>query len=80
MHIPGLAQEYERTCDDCGHTWRVPRQLAKHVKPLPLHGGRVPYVDAADVPAYDRRVELFEAYRTCPKCSSEHYSQRPIRS
>ena len=83
MHIPGRTEEYERTCDDCGTSWRVPRQFAKHVKPLPLRGGyghTMPHVDPADVPAYDRRVEEFEAYRVCPKCSSQHYSQRPVRS
>ena len=82
MHLPWPARQYERTCADCGNCWRVPRQLAKHVKPLPLRGGYrgMPYVDAADVPAYDRRVEAFEAYRSCPKCRSQHYSQRPVRS
>ena len=90
MHIPGRTEEYERTCDDCGTSWRVPRQFAKHVKPLPLshRGGGIgrfggpgmPYVEPADVQAYDRRVEEFKAYRVCPKCSSQHYSQRPVRS
>jgi hypothetical protein len=85
MHIPGRTDEYERTCDDCGTSWRVPRHLAKHVKPLPVshedygRGVGMPYVDPADVQEYDRRVELFEAYRVCPKCSSQHYSQRPVR-
>jgi hypothetical protein len=80
MHIPGRTEEYERTCDDCGTSWRVPRQFAKHVKPLPLRGVRTPYVDPADVQVYDRRAEEFEAYRVCPKCSSQHYAQRPVRS
>jgi hypothetical protein len=82
MRLPWPARQYERTCADCGNCWRVPRQLAKHVKPARLsHSGRAsPYVDAADAEAYDRRVEVFEAYRVCPKCSSQHYSQRPVRS
>jgi hypothetical protein len=29
MHLPWLAQQYQRTCADCGHTWRVPRQFAR---------------------------------------------------
>jgi hypothetical protein len=83
MRIPGRTEEYERICDDCHTSWRVPRQFAKHVKPLPLRGGfgrAMPYVDPADVQAYDRRAEEFEAYRVCPKCSSQHYTQRPVRS
>lgn len=80
MHIPGRTEEYERTCDDCGQTWRVPREFAKHVKPLPLRGIRGQYVDPADVQAHEEWTEAFEAYRMCPKCSSQHYSQRPIRS
>jgi hypothetical protein len=86
VHLPWPARQYERTCADCGHSWHVPRQFAKHVKPLRLshmgtgRGGVVPYVEPADVQAYDRRVEEFKVYRTCPKCSSQHYSQRPVRS
>ncbi len=40
MHVPWPAQEYERTCEDCGHTWRVPRWAAHpHRRGLPMTGG-----------------------------------------
>jgi len=87
VHIPWPARQYERTCADCGYCWRVPRQLARHVNPPRLShtgGGRgvpgIGYVDAHDAQAFDKRAEESEAYRTCAKCSSHHYSQRPVRS
>jgi hypothetical protein len=29
MHVPWPARQYERTCADCGYTWRVPRRFAR---------------------------------------------------
>jgi hypothetical protein len=29
MRIPGLIRQYERTCDDCGYRWHVPRAAAR---------------------------------------------------
>jgi hypothetical protein len=88
MHIPGLAHEYERTCEDCGQTWRVPRWAAyPHMQGLPMggSGGRVgtgmaaAYADGV-VEANAERAERAAALRNCPKCESDHYKQRPIRS
>ena len=40
MHVPWSAQEYERTCEDCGHTWRVPKWAAHPRRQgLPMTGG-----------------------------------------
>jgi hypothetical protein len=77
MHIPGRTEEYERTCDDCGTSWRVPRQFAKHVKSLLTNRGTGPYVDPVAAQAYDKRMEGVEAYRICPKCSSVPASPGP---
>jgi hypothetical protein len=96
MHVPWPARQYERTCADRGCSWRVPRQFArKHIQALrPRNAGHGVlaspdamigpdasiYKDEADLQVHDRRVETIEAYRTCPKCSSQHFSQRPVRS
>lgn len=86
MHLPWTAQQYERTCADCGYSWRVPRQLARK-RVVSIYGatsgirGRASGQAAeADLQAGMAIVEQAESLRTCPKCSSEHYSQHPVRS
>ena len=90
MHIPWLAQEYGRTCDDCGHAWRVPRWAAHprmqgllvgslatsgmEREPLPRKPADVV------VRANAKLAERAEAFRRCPECDSDHYRQRSIRS
>lgn len=83
MHIPGLAQEYERTCEDCGHTWRVPKWAAHpHMQGLPMEGGRMAAAAGAEtvVAANAELSETAAVFRVCPECGSEHYKQRPVRS
>lgn len=79
MHIPGLAQEYERTCQDCGHTWRVPKWAARpHPQGFPMHGSLVTTDQV--VAANAQLAERVAVFRSCPECESEHYKQRAIRS
>jgi hypothetical protein len=82
MHIPGLAQKYERTCDDCGTSWRVPKAIAHpHMQGLPMRrGGNVQQATEAIIAANAARAERAAASRRCPKCESDHYKQRAIRS
>jgi len=88
MHIPGLAKAYERTCDDCGHVWRVTRAIARpHMQGLPMAaGGRQLGSDSAAAraeamaEANAKLAERAAASRRCPKCESDHYQQRSIRS
>jgi hypothetical protein len=89
MRLPWLAQQYERTCADCGCTWQVPWQLARR-RVQSISGFRVTsrgWQTAADRAELNAEVqasteigEQWEAFRTCPKCGSERYSQRPLRS
>ena len=80
MHIPGLADEYERTCQDCGQTWHVPRWAAHpHMQGLPMGRAGVAEQANAVAEANAERAERAAALRNCPKCESDHYKQRPIR-
>ncbi len=89
MRLPWQAREYERTCSDCGWSWRVPRQFARRrVQSISgfsvtSHGGQT----AADRAELEAEVqssmaigEQAEAFRECPKCGSVNYSQRRARS
>jgi predicted nucleic-acid-binding Zn-ribbon protein len=86
MHLPWSAQQYERTCADCGYSWRVPREFARK-RVLSVYGatsgirgrGSGPAAKA-DLQAGYAVAERAASFRTCPKCSSEQYSQRPVRS
>ena len=91
MRISWRANEYERTCADCGYTWRVPRSavhkpisgfsLAPRGRPVSL--GRLnPVVPDSEpeIAASEEISEVAAAYAQRPRCSSEHYTQRPVRS
>ena len=91
MRISWRANEYERTRADCGDTWRVPRSavhkpisgfsLAPRGRPVSL--GRLNPVVPDSEPEIATSEAISEeaaAYAQRPRCSSEHYTQRPVRS
>jgi hypothetical protein len=91
VRIPWRANEYERTCADSGYAWRVPRSavhkpsagfsLAPRGRPVSL--GRLnPVVPDSEpeIAASEAISAVAAAYARCPKCLSEHFTQRPVRS
>ena len=91
MPIRWRTLEYERTCDDCGHVWRLPRWAAPplHVQGRPVSEGcegGVPPPAAAVMadPAVAATAQLAERaavfFRRCRECGSERYKQRSIWS
>ena len=92
MHLPWSARQYERTCADCGSSWPVPRESARK-RILSVAGGTSgPHVlyrgrygsttgpTATDIQAAGAIAGQAAVFRKCPKCGSEHYFQRPVRS
>lgn len=81
--MPWQSQQYERTCEDCGYVWRVPKAVARpHMRGLPMTGPAGGAVARADA-VIAENAELGEkaaAFGRCPRCESDHYKQRPIRS
>lgn len=79
----------QRTCLDCGEAWTLPASLA-HLRPRRSRGagpwaGNPTYRTSGQGAGYaaeasanlDQQLEMIREARTCPKCSSEHYQDRP---
>ncbi len=88
MPIGWFAREWERTCNECGYTWRVPRAIARRG----IRGGSAMLVAGATRGAWASnssmgsmrsgiaaRAELMEQFRICAKCGVDSFTQRPCR-
>jgi len=83
-----FAREWERTCSECGYTWRVPRSIARRgirgMSAMTVRGATAgPARDTRNVSALsagiEARAELMEGYRVCAKCGADDFTQRPCR-
>jgi len=86
MRLPRLARQFERTCSDCGYSWRVAREFArKGIIPIQgatsgIRGGRAAArPEATGLRAGRALAERVERLRICPKCGAKAYVQRPVR-
>jgi len=81
MRIPWLAREYERTCNECGSVWRVPK-WAVHppMQGLPIASRTSVGGPDGVVAANAELAEEVAVFHRCPQCESAHYKQRAIRT
>lgn len=88
MRLPWQSGEYERSCQDCGETWRVPRLVARRRKPISgfsvaprgsPRGLRMDQDSAPELTGSEAISAELEACRRCPRYGAEHYIQSPAR-
>jgi len=85
--LTGLfAREWERTCAECGYTWRVPRSIARRgirgvsatsVLGQTVAGRRSPGGMSGFTSDIEARAETMEGFRICAKCGADDFTQRP---
>ena len=85
-----FAREWERTCLECGYTWRVPRSIARRgirgMSAMSTGGafagagpGRISSNADAVRAGIAARADLMEGFQTCAKCGVDHFTQHPVR-
>jgi len=83
-----FAREWERTCTECGYTWRVPRSIARRgirgMSAMTVLGSaagarRSPAGNVELRSGLAARTETMEAFRICARCGVDHFTQRPVR-
>jgi hypothetical protein len=88
MGLGFSAREWERTCSECGYSWRVPRAIARRgirgMSAMTVWGATVgPARDTSNSGALSAsigaRAELMEGFRVCAKCGVDHFTQRRCR-
>jgi hypothetical protein len=85
MRLPWQAREFERTCTECGYTWRVPRSAARRRRGISAFSeaprGTYSVADSdPEIAASEAASAVDAAYAHCPRCDSERYTQQPVRS
>jgi predicted nucleic-acid-binding Zn-ribbon protein len=79
-----FAREWERTCAECGYTWRVPRSIARGgmsgttERGMFRGAGSSPRILGEINAGIEARAEQKEAFRICAKCGADDFTQRPV--
>jgi predicted nucleic-acid-binding Zn-ribbon protein len=93
MRFLWFAKVYERTCQDCGYSWQVPRSIARHrirgTSTISFTGTAARGLQYSQGGQHDlanmheslaSRAEMIETYRRCAKCGVDKFTQRPVRA
>jgi len=86
VHVRFFASEYQRTCRECGYTWRVPRSIARRgirgMSAMTVRGATRGPMYTCNVHALkadiEARAEQMEGFRVCAKCGADDFAQRPV--
>lgn len=91
MALVLLHARYARTCTICGETWVVTRRQARRSpgraqRPRAIRGGRAAatggsgrsYDVAASRAVFTAAVEQWQAWRRCPRCGIDDFTQVPV--
>ena len=82
-----FAREWQRTCAECGYTWRVPRAIARRgirgMSAMTMGGnahaaGMSPRGGSDYRAGIAARADQMEGFRICAKCGTDHFTQRPV--
>jgi predicted nucleic-acid-binding Zn-ribbon protein len=86
MRFPWRSREYERTCVECGYTWRVPRSAARRRVGSISAFSVAPAGSSIDRAELAREINSIEAenspaetLRHCPECGADDFTQRALR-
>ncbi len=86
MRLPRQPSEYIRRCTECGCTWRVPRWAARRrvgtilVRRVTYRGLNLDRRELqSEVGAIEARNQQADAFRVCPRCGAEAFTQQPVR-
>ncbi len=83
-----FAREWERTCTECGYSWRVPRSIARRgirgISAITARGitagpRMAPYGGGNLRAGIAARAEVMEGFQLCARCGVDHFTQRPVR-
>ena len=88
MRLLWQAMEYERSCTECGYTWRVPRSAARQrvrsISGISVTAPKSVSVDQAElarqISSISASNEPAELYRQYPKCGAADFTQRAFRA
>jgi hypothetical protein len=87
MPFGWFAKSYERTCRECGYSWRVPRSAARRgirgISTITVGASReAGFPGGAGLNelggGISARAETMESYRICAKCGVDDFTQRPV--
>jgi hypothetical protein len=78
MRFPWQVQAYDRTCTECGYTWRVPKSAARQ-RLRSIYLGTDGLNLARAMQSRSAAHQVAGDFQRCFKCSADHFTQHAAR-